>query len=141
MALSDTCSDTIHSLANDLVNYSDWGYSPRQVKHVVDAMYSLATLGSQLDMPPNFEHPNPKLLIHNLVLGSILETEHESCKELGEAKLKMLSELSSIDIRTANGINAIYKDVTENPESFTWKINPNVLIQLNAIRRIQQVKN
>lgn len=141
MALSDICSDTIHSLADDLVNYSDWGYSPQQVKHVVDAMYCLATLGSQLDTPPDFEHPNPELLIHNLVLGSILETEHENYKELGEAKLKMLSDLSAVDIRTANGIDAIYKDVTENPESFTWKINPIVLFQLNEIKRFQQVKN
>ena len=141
MALSDICSDTIHSLSNDLVHYSDWGYSPRQVKYVVDAMYSLATLGSHLDTPPDFEHPNAELWIHNIVLGSILETEHESYKELGETKLKMLADLSAIDARTANGIDAIWKDVTENPESYTWEINPNVLIQINEIRRFQQVKN
>ena len=141
MALSDICSSTLNSLANELAHYSDWGYSPQQVKHVIDAMYSLATLGSQLDTPPDFEHPNPELYIHNLVLGSILETEHESYKDVGKTKLKMLADLSAIDIRTANGINAIFKDVTENPKSFTWEINPNVLIQINEIRRFQQVKN
>ena len=67
MALSDVCSDTIHSLADDLVNYADWGYSAKQVSHVVDAMYCLAELGFSLDTPPGFVHPNPDLVIHNIV--------------------------------------------------------------------------
>ena len=133
MALSDVCSDTIHSLADDLVNYADWGYSAKQVLHVVDAMYNLAELGFSLDIPPDFVHPNPDLAIHNIVLGAILEADDVAYEEAEEAKLKMLADLSNNDARTAEGLDLIYKDVVENPESITKAINPNILEQLNRI--------
>lgn len=43
MALSDTCSDTLHELGKELVWYSDWGYKPEQLIPVIDALYNLAT--------------------------------------------------------------------------------------------------
>jgi hypothetical protein len=139
--LSDVCSDTLHSLGEDLVNYADWGYSPKQVLYVVDAMYSLATLGAQLDTPPDFIHPNPELALHSIVLGAILETEDETNKELDVAKLKMLSDLSKIDKRTAHGLNLINKEVVENPTSFILKFNPKLLQQLTEIKKFQDIKS
>ena len=62
--LSDVCSDTLNNMAEDLVNYSDFGYCPKQISIFVDAMYSLAKLGFQLDTPPSVVHPNPKLVVH-----------------------------------------------------------------------------
>ena len=138
MALSDVCSDTLHNLADDLVNYSDWGYSPQQILPVIDAMYSLGSLGFELDTPPGVTHPNSQLAIHNIVLGAILETEDETYKNVKESKLKMLADLSKIDERTAEGLIAIYDEVNKNTESIILQFNPNVLNQLNEIRRYQQ---
>jgi len=140
MALSDVCSDTLHSLGEDLVNYSDWGYSPEQVLHVVDAMYSLGILGGQLDTPPDFIHPNPELALHSIVLGAILDTEDDSNKELDEAKLKMLADLSKFDERTARGLNILNKEITENPNSYILKLNPKLPEQLAEIKKFQDIE-
>ena len=101
-------------------------------------MYSLAKLGFQLDTPPSVVHPNPKLVVHSLVLGAILEVEIKSNRNLAESKLKMLAELSKVHKKTANGLEEIYKDVTQNSDSYTLIINPSVISQLNEIRKYQK---
>ena len=138
MALSDTCSDTLHSLAEDLVHYTDWGYGPQQIAHVIDAMYSLATLGSQLDTPPDFVNPNPQLVIHSITIGSILETDDEDKEEGSIAKLKMLAEVSKVHSLLASGLEAIYCEVMTNDDSIIAKINPSVISQLERIRKFQK---
>ena len=135
--LSDVCSDSLHSLGEELVKYSDWGYSSKQVLYVVDAMYSLATLGAELDTPPDFKHPHPELALHSIVIGAILDSEDESDKENAIAKLQMIADLSRIDKRTAHGLEIINKEIIENPKSYILTFNPKLPQQLSAIKRLQ----
>ena len=59
MALSDTCSDTLHELGKELVWYSDWGYKPEQLIPVIDALYNLATFMYGQDTPPGMPNSIP----------------------------------------------------------------------------------
>lgn len=137
MALSDVCSDTFHSLAEDLVHYTYWGYGATHTSQVIDSIYCLATLMNELDSPIVSPQSNAEFNIHCTTIGAILDTDDSTDKKRSIRKLKMLAEISEVNPRLAQGLDVLPHEVTANPNGFIATYNPHYIKQLNKIKKYQ----
>lgn len=137
MALSDVCSDTLHSLAEDLVHYTYWGYGATQTSQVIDSIYSLATLMNELDSPIASSNSNADFNIHCTTIGAILDTDDSADKKRAVRKLKMLAEISEVNPRLARGLEALHYEVSTNQNGFFAKHYPHYIKQLSKIQKYQ----
>jgi len=140
MALSDTCSDTLHELGRELVWYSDWGYKPEQLIPVIDALYNLATFTAVQDSPPSSTNTNPSIGISRVVIGAILGAEMDD-DEFGQksaaAILTLLPQISKVHSKLAKSLDDVYAEITNNTDSFMTKMYPNILSKLESVRSNQ----
>jgi hypothetical protein len=135
MALSDTCSDTLHELAREFVWYSDWGYKPEQLIPVVDAMYNLATFTAGQDAPHN---SNPSISVSRTVIGAILGAEMEDDdfgRKSAEAILTLLPSIAKVHPNLAHSLDDVYSEIKNDADSFMTKMYPNILSRLETIRK------
>ncbi|TXG75789.1 hypothetical protein E6Q11_06645 [Candidatus Dojkabacteria bacterium] len=135
MALSDVCSDNLHNLAEDLVHYTYWGYGASTTSQVIDSIYCLAALMNELDSPIVSPQSNADFNIHRTTIGAILDTDDSADKKRAIRKLKMLAEISEVNPRLAQGLEALHHEVTANPNGFTATYNPHYIKQLNKIKK------
>jgi hypothetical protein len=137
MALSDTCSDTLHELGRELVWYSDWGYKPEQLIPVIDALYNLATFTAGQDSPPNSPNTNPSIGISRVVIGAILGAEMDDDdfgKKSAAAILTLLPLIAKVHPKLSKSLDDVYSEITSDTESFMIKMYPNILTKLEAVR-------
>jgi len=134
MALSDTCSDTLHELGRELVWYSDWGYKPEQLIPVIDALYNLASFTNGQDAPNN---SNPSIAVSRTVVGAILGAEMDN-DEFGQksaaAILILLPKIAQVHSKLSQSINDVYGEIKGDSDSFMTKMYPNILTKLEAVR-------
>ena len=140
MALSDTCSDTLHELGRELVWYSDWGYKTEHLIPVIDAMYNLATFTNGQDTPPGMTNLNPSIGISRVVIGAILGAEmddDEFGKKSAAAILTLLPEICKVHPTLSKSLDDVYIEITSDSNSFLPKMYPNILSKLEAIKNNQ----
>lgn len=137
MALSDTCSDTLHELGKELVWYSDWGYKPEELIPVIDALYNLATFTNGQDTQPEMPNPNPSIGISRTVVGAILGAEMEDDefgKKSAAAILTLLPQIAKVHPNLAKSLDDVYDEITTSSESVMTMMYPNILSKLEAVR-------
>jgi|LauGreDrversion4_2_1035121.scaffolds.fasta_scaffold223995_2 hypothetical protein len=139
MALSDTCSDTLHQLGEGLVRYSDLGYKPEQLIPIIDALYNLATFTVRQDTPPEMSITDPSIGISRVVVGAILgvELDHDCGKKSAAAILTLLPQIAKIHPKLAKSLDEVYVELAGKPENFLTKMFPNMLTKLEAVRSNQ----
>jgi hypothetical protein len=137
MALSDVCSDTLHSLAEDLVHYTYWGYGATHTSQVIDSIYCLATLMNELDSPIVSPNSNAEFNIQCTTIGAILDTDDSTDKKRAIRKLKMLAEISDVNPRLARGLEVLHHEVTTNQSGFIATYYPHYVKQLNKVKKYQ----
>lgn len=134
MALSDTCSDTLHELGRELVWYSDWDYKPETLIPVIEALYNLATFTAGQDAPHN---SNPSIAVSRTVVGAILGAEMDD-DEFGKASaaaiLKLLPQIAKVHPNLAKSLDDVYAEITTSSESVMTMMYPNILSKLEAVR-------
>jgi len=137
MALSDTCSDTLHELGRELVWYSDWGYKTEHLIPVIDAMYNLATFTNGQDTPPGMTNLNPSIAISRVVVGAILGAEmddDEFGKKSAAAILTLLPKIAKVHPKLAKSLDDVYTEITTSSNSVMTMLYPKILPKLEAVR-------
>ncbi len=140
MALSDSCARILNELAKELVDYSDFGYEPKQVCHIVDALFSLASFVVGQDLPPDTPNTDHSLGISRTVIGTIpgVESDGNDAEQAsGPAIAKLLADVSKVHPRLRKGLDDVYAELVSRPDHVLTQIDPDIRGKLEAVLKHQ----
>lgn len=137
MALSDTCSDALDDLQNDMVGYADWGYSTKELSRIVNAMFELGTFMVRQDIPPEFSLDKVENAVDRVVLGILLQKAHDqNCKNI----CSVLAEIAKLNARLNQSVESMISDLTSESRLLDVTKNPHILSQIQEIKRLKDIK-
>ena len=114
MALSDTCSEALNTLQNDLINYSNWKYKAEELNCIFKSMYELASFIVINDFPFDEYDDRREIFIGNLIIYGLLNrTTADNVDEI----LIMIAEVSKINDLLRSKISKILNYTIKNKNS------------------------
>lgn len=137
MALSDSCFDALNDLQYDMVGYADWGYSPKELNRIVNAMFELGTFMVRQDVSPEHSLDNVENAVDRVVLGSLLDKAHDqNCENI----CSVLAEIAKLNARLNQSIESMIGDLTSESGLLEVIKKPHILSQLQEIKKLKEIK-
>jgi hypothetical protein len=114
MALSDTCSEALNTLQDDLINYSDCDYKAEELNCIFKSMYELASFIIINDFPFDEYENKREIFIGNLIIYGLL---NRTTAENVDKILIMIAKVSKINELLHSKISKILNYTIENKNS------------------------
>ena len=99
MSLTDVCFDTLAELGAEVRNYSGWGYDTQHLAEVIDAMFSLAQVVTDLNDPFQDEGFDSRLAQQRSLLLALLPDPVDTDTEDLDTMITALAALAVNDTR------------------------------------------
>lgn len=132
MALSDTCSDVLSTLTNDLVHYSSLGYNPKELSKIVTAMYEISSFMVRQDLPPSIVEENIDTFLDNCVINNLLQVADKN----GEIDFpEILAKIAQHNSRLKQGINSMLGVLSNKNNTFHLIKDSRLFDQLSSMNR------
>lgn len=136
MALSDTCNDTLDTLQNDIVSYSEFNYNISELNKLFNAMFEMASFSVKHAYPFAMFDNKRNIFTGNLVIYGLLD---KTSSENINSVLSIISEVAKINSRLSETLIEMLNYLHQS-ETVVDVDKYNVLIkQLTEILRLKNI--